>query len=55
MNGWRRERELVVVEWARFAVHAESLTTVLTIITTERQTELSQRLEQRQQQAPALC
>jgi hypothetical protein len=50
----RRDRNLVVVEWTGFAVGAESPSAILTIITTESQTELPQRLEQRQQQPPAL-
>ena len=54
MRGRRGDGDLVVVEWAGFAVDAESLTTILTIITTKRQTELPQRFKQRQQQTPTL-
>lgn len=53
MNGWR-DWNFSVIKRTGFAVNAESLSTILTIITTERQTKLPQRLEQRQQQPPAL-
>ena len=54
MGGWWWDGDLVVVERAGFTVDAESLTTILTIITTKRQTELPQRFEQRQQQPSTL-
>jgi hypothetical protein len=50
----RRDRDLVVIERTWFAVDAQSLPTVLTVVTTKRQTELPQRFKQRQQQPSTL-